>query len=669
MHNHETHHDHETHNHETHHTHDDHHRMMIDDFFRRFWVVLVLTVPILVLSPMIQAWFNFSVTFSGDTFVLFTLSTLVYGYGGWPFLKGIKDELANKNPGMMTLIAMAISVAFIYSSMVVFGFPGDDFFWELATLILIILLGHYIEMKSVLSASKALDELAALMPDEAHLMEGKSVRDVKVSSLKAGDMILIKAGEKIPADGTIVKGESFIDESLITGEATPVDKSTDDEVIGGAINGDGSLEVSVKSTEDDAYLSKVINMVKDAQAAQSKSQDIANRAAKWLTVIALIVGFITLFTWSLISGDATFAIARMATVMVIACPHALGLATPLVTARSTALSAQNGLLIRNKTAFENAGTLDTIIFDKTGTLTQGRFGVDFIKPLHEDYQENDILKIAATLEKNSEHPIARGILNMAETHSLETGTLDDFKTVKGRGITGTVDGKYTQILSPQALKKHNYTVPALPDEGVTTNVFVVRDNILIGAIGLSDQIRKTSKTAIEKLQARGLKCVMITGDNARVAKHVSDMLGLDQFHAEVLPEDKKALIEAFQSNGERVAMTGDGINDAPALAQADMGIAVGSGTDVAAETADIILVNSDPLDVETIVRFGAATNSKMVQNLIWATAYNIVAIPLAAGVLYGVGILISPAIGAVFMSLSTVIVAINANLLTLASTS
>lgn len=657
---------HENHNHDEH-DHNAHHRAMIEDFKKRFFVSIFLTIPILLLSPMIQQWFNFSITFPFDQYVLFLLSTTIFIYGGWPFLTGFISELKQKQPGMMTLIALAISVAFIYSSMTVFGFPGDDFFWELATLILIMLLGHYIEMKSVLGASRALDELAKLMPDEAHLIEGEDqVKEVKVSSLKKDDRILIKAGEKIPADGVIVKGESSINEAMITGEATPVEKSVDDTVIGGSINGDGSLQVLVKGTEDEAYLSKVITMVKSAQSAKSKSQDLANKAAAILTYIALSVGVVTLLVWSFISGDITFSIARMATVMVIACPHALGLATPLVVARSTAISAQNGLLIRNKTAFEKAGDIDTIVFDKTGTLTEGRFGVDFIKVMDKTSNENDILKIAATLEKDSEHPIAKGILKEAKTKDIALGKLSKFKTIKGKGIQGNVDQQWTEILSKKAVSEKDIDLKDFQEDAHhTTNIFVVQNDKLLGIIGLSDQIRQSAFDAVKNLQARGIKCLMLTGDNQGTAKYVSDKLGLDGYTAEVLPQDKQKNIEALQKKGHIVAMTGDGINDAPALAQANMGIAIGSGTDVAAETADIILVNSNPLDVETIISFGAATHKKMIQNLFWATAYNAVAIPLAAGVLYGIGFLISPAVGAIFMSLSTVIVAINAKLLKL----
>ncbi len=655
----------EDHNHE-HHDHRDHHRSMIEDFKRRFIIALIVTVPILVLSPMIQTWFNFELNFPGDRFVLFGLSTFIYFYGGWPFLTGLYGELKEKQPGMMTLIALAISVAFIYSSMTVFGFPGDDFFWELATLIVIMLLGHYIEMKSVLSASKALDELAKLMPDEAHLIDGEDIKEVKVSTLKKDDRILIKAGEKIPADGIIIKGDTSINEAMITGEATPVDKTVDDEVIGGSINGDGSLEVKVKGSKDEAYLSKVITMVEAAQNAKSKSQDLANKAAALLTYLALSVGVVTLLTWSFITGDITFSIARMATVMVIACPHALGLATPLVVARSTAISAQNGLLIRNTTAFENAGNIDTVVFDKTGTLSEGRFGVDFIVLEDKELSEDDLVKIAATLEKDSEHPIAKGILSESKARNIKLGKLTNFKAIKGKGITGNVDGTKTEALSRKALDDKGIKPQAFDEEDRhTTNVFIVQNDELKGVIGLSDQIRKSAKTAITTLQKRGIECLMLTGDNKRAAKHVAEHLGLDGYFAEVLPEDKQKKIKALQAKGRTVAMAGDGINDAPALAQADMGIAVGSGTDVAAETADIILVNSDPADVEAIITFGTATNRKMKQNLFWATAYNIIAIPLAAGVLYGIGILISPAVGAVFMSLSTVIVAFNAKLLNL----
>jgi Cu2+-exporting ATPase len=642
-----------------------HHEMMIEDFKKRFFISIIVTVPVLLLSPMIQDWFNFTIKFTGSSYVLLGLSTFIYFYGGWPFLTGFIDEMKEKNPGMMTLIAMAITVAFLYSGATVLGLEGSDFFWELATLIDIMLLGHWIEMRSVVSASNALDKLAELIPDEAHLIKGEDeIVDVSVDELNTGDKILIKPGEKLPADGLIVKGSSAVNESMLTGESKPVEKKEGDKLIGGSINGEGSLEVEVKDTGDDSYLSKVITLVEEAQESKSKTQAIVDKAAFWLTVIALTVGFATLATWLILGKDFTFAIARMAAVMVITCPHALGLAAPLVVAYSTTLSAQNGLLIRNRTAFENSRKIDTIVFDKTGTLTLGEFGVDFIKNIDSNYSEDEVLKYAASLEKGSEHPIAKGIINKAEEKELDLFEVNDFQAIKGKGIKGKINDKEALVVSPGYLKENNIEKPEdIPENSISTDVFLIIENEVIGVIGLSDQIREESYDAVKKLKEDGIKCWMLTGDNEKTAKEVSEKLGLDGYFAEVLPDEKQDKIKELQKDSKFVAMTGDGVNDAPALAQADVGIAIGSGTDVAAETADIILVNSNPEDVVSLIKFGEATYKKMVQNLIWASGYNIVAIPLAAGVLYSFGILISPAVGALLMSLSTVIVAVNAKLL------
>ena len=662
---------HQEHNHQEegnmeHQHHHNHHEMMIKDFKRRFFVSLIVTVPLLVLSPMIQEWTNISIGFSGSNYVLFGLATFVYFYGGWPFLKGLIDELKERKPGMMTLIAMAISVAYIYSTATVFGLSGNDFFWELATLIDIMLLGHWIEMRSVLSASNALEELAELMPNTAHLLRGGEIIDIEINQLKTKDIILIKPGEKIPADGIILKGNSSINESMLTGESKPVEKDKGDKVIGGSINNDGSLEVEVEGTGEDSYLSKVIELVKSAQESKSKTQNLADRAAFWLTIIALSAGFTTLIVWYLLTKDFTFAIARMATVMVITCPHALGLAIPLVVAASTAQSAKNGLLIKNRTQFENSRKIDTLVFDKTGTLTYGEFGVNFIEIFDDDYSEEQIIELAATLESNSEHPIATGIIERQKELGLSSLDMEDFEAIKGKGVRGRVGGKDTMVVSPGYLKESNIEVPReLPAHDVSTNVFLLIEGKLTAAIGLSDRIREESYDAIKRLKKEGIKTWMLTGDNEKTAKQVSEELGLDGYFAEVLPEQKQEKIKELQSQGNFVAMTGDGVNDAPALAQADVGIAVGSGTDVAAETADIILVNSNPEDIVALIDFGKATYRKMRQNLIWATGYNVIAIPLAAGVLSGVGVVISPAIGAILMSLSTIIVAINAKLLKL----
>jgi len=579
-------------------------------------------------------------------------------------LSGLKDELTDKKPGMMTLIALAISVAYLYSSAVVFGLEGKFFFWELATLIVIMLLGHWIEMRSVMGASQALKELAKLMPDQAHKIINGEIREVKTKELKKGDQILIKPGEKIPADGIIYEGDSYIDESMLTGESEPVKREVDEEVIGGSVNGDSSIKIRIEKAGDESYLSQVIDMVKESQAAKSKTQNFADRAALWLTIIAITAGTITFGSWFYIRGDLAFAIERMATVMVITCPHALGLAIPLVVAVSTTLSAKNGLLIRNRTAFENARKIDTVLFDKTGTLTKGEFGVEAVASFTDEYNKEEILQKAASLEQESEHPIAKGIVKKAKTDQVELMKVDDFEIIKGKGVIGKIDDRDLKAVSPGFLKENEIEVPqdALK-EGPFTEIFILEAGNLIGMIRLGDQIRESSYEAVQNLKERGIKVTMLTGDNHKTAEYVSNELGLNDFFAEVLPDQKQKKVEELQAVGDFVAMTGDGVNDAPALAKADIGIAIGSGTDVAAETADIILVESDPLDVLKLIEFGSLTFKKMIQNLFWATGYNAFAIPLAAGVLSGYGIMISPAVGAVLMSMSTVIVAFNAKLL------
>ena len=566
----------------------------------------------------------------------------------------------------MTLIALAISVAYFYSSAVVFGVKGEVFFWELATLIDIMLLGHWIEMKSVMGASKALEELAKLMPDEAHKIDdGGNVTDVPVSELKHEAKFLIKPGEKIPADGKIYEGKTSINESMITGESKPVSKSEGDVVVGGSINGEGSIKIEVEKIGDETFLSQVVKLVKDAQESKSKTQNFANRAAFWLTIVAISAGAITMFVWLVFTGQSfNFALSRTVTVMVITCPHALGLAIPLVVAVSTALSAKHGLLIRNRNAFEQARNIQAIIFDKTGTLTKGEFGVTETISFNEAYNEKEILKYAAAIESESEHPIAQGIVKSTE----DKYDLKDFNSIPGKGAEGKVEGKDVKVVSPGYLEenkieiKEKDEIDKLSGQGKTV-VFVLIENKLVGAIALGDIIREESKEAIKQLKEMGIKTMMLTGDNKQVAKWVADELGLDDYFAEVLPDKKSEKIKEVQGRGMIVAMTGDGVNDAPALAQADVGIAIGTGTDVAVETADIILVKSNPKDVVTLIKFSKATYSKMIQNLIWATGYNAFAIPLAAGVLFSAGIILSPAVGAVLMSLSTVIVAINAKLL------
>ncbi|SHH23471.1 heavy metal translocating P-type ATPase [Thermosipho atlanticus] len=652
-----------------HHNHHSHHAHMVADFRKRFWVSLILTVPVLILSPLIQKLFGLEkvLTFPGDLYVLFGISTLIFFYGGYPFLKGFYEELKNKKPGMMTLIAVAISTAYVYSSVVVFGLEGEMFFWELATLIDIMLFGHWIEMKSVMGASRALEELAKLMPSDAHkLMPDGSLVDVPLEELKPGDIVLVKPGEKVPADGIIIDGESSLNESMLTGESKPVHKKKNDIVIGGSINGEGSLKIEVKKTGKDSYLSQVIELVKEAQESKSKTQDLANRAAVWLTGIALSTGALTFFVWTLVMGKSfVFALERTVTVMVIACPHALGLAVPLVVAVSTAISAKNGLLIRDRVAFEKARNIQAIVFDKTGTLTMGKFGVTDVVKLSDDITEDEILSYAASVELHSEHPIAKAIAQAGKNRM----NVDDFKAIPGKGAEGIVDGKHVMVVSPgylreKGIKIENEKINEMLSAGKTV-VYLLIDDELKGAIGLADIIRPESKEAIARLKKMGIKCMMLTGDNEQVAKWVAKELNLDEYFAEVLPHEKSQKIKEIQSRNLVVAMTGDGVNDAPALVQADVGIAIGAGTDVAVESADIILVRSDPRDVVAIIELAKKTYKKMVQNLLWATGYNAIAIPLAAGVLYKFGILLSPAIGAVFMSLSTVIVAINAKLLKL----
>lgn len=662
---HDHHHDESSHEDHSGSDHHDHHAMMIEDFKKRFWISLAITLPIIVLAPMIQELVGYELRFNGDRYVQFVLSSIIFFYGGWPFLKGLWEEIKEKAPGMMTLIALAISVAYFYSSAVVFGLDGKIFFWELASLIVIMLLGHWLEMKSVMGASNALQELAKMMPSTARRIDkdGKH-EDVPINDLQSNDVVLVRPGEKIPADGTVIEGESHVNESMLTGESKPVPKEKDDQVIGGSVNDKGTLKIKVKHTGEDSYLTKVIGMVREAQKTKSKTQNLADKAAAWLFYIALGAGILTLIVWLSLGKEFEYALERMVTVMIISCPHALGLAIPLVVAISTAVSAKNGLLIRNRTAFENARKLTAIIFDKTGTLTQGEFGVTRYESIVDNVSDNELLQIAASVENSSEHPIAGGIVRKAKTEELELDEAENFQNITGKGIEANLEGKEIKIVSPGMVKEKGLDVPsgAFKTEDETV-VFVLIDNELAGFIALADEIRPESFSAIQTLKDKGIKVLMATGDNEKVAKAVSEQLSLDDFYAEVLPEDKQRIIKELQEKGEFVAMTGDGVNDAPALAQADVGIAVGSGTDVAAETADIILVNSNPKDIANLILFGTATYKKMIQNLWWAAGYNIVAVPLAAGVLAGVGIILSPAVGAALMSLSTIIVAFNAQLL------
>ena len=652
--------------------HTDHHEMMVKDFRKRFFVSVIITIPVLLLSPIIQeflfAVFGITVpSFRGDIYVLFLLSTVIFFYGGRPFLVGIRQELASHAPGMMALVAVAITVAYIYSSLVVFGLMGMVLFWELATLIDIMLLGHWLEMRSVMRASKALEELARLLPSDVHEVDEQgNVSDVSLEKIVAGNLLLVRPGENIPADGSVVEGYTSVNEAMLTGESKPAAKVKGDEVIGGSINGEGAITIEVKKTGTESFLSQVVELVRVAQESKSHTQDLADRAAKWLTIISLTGGAITLLVWSqLMNMNLAFSLERAVTVMVITCPHALGLAIPLVVAISSSLAARKGLLIRNRVAFESARNLNAIIFDKTGTLTEGKFGVTDVINFDSTINEKELLRYAASVEANSEHPIARGIAASVE----DVYKVDDFLSIPGKGAQGIVEGKEVKMVSPGYLREQgiiieNEIISKLILQGKTV-VYVMIEGKVKGAIALADIIRLESKKAIEILKEMGIKCMMLTGDNEQVAKWVADETGLDEYFAEVLPQEKAAKVKEVQSRGLVVAMTGDGVNDAPALAQADIGIAIGAGTDIAVETADIILVKSNPKDVASIVGLSRATYRKMLQNLFWATGYNVVAIPLAAGILYKQGILLSPAVGAVLMSLSTIIVAINAKLLSI----
>jgi len=645
----------------------DHHEMMVVDFRRRFFISLALTIPVLALSKMLWTLFGLEppLAFGGSPWVVLALASVIYLYGGWPFLTGMVDELRTRTPGMMTLVAVAITVAYAYSVATVLGLQGGDFFWELATLVDIMLLGHWVEMRSVMGASRALESLARLMPKEAHrlLGDGTSTEDVPVASLVHGDRVLVRPGEKLPVDGIVTEGETSVDEALITGESVPVGKRSGDAVIGGSVNVDGSITVEVTKTGSDSYLSQVIALVREAQASRSKTQDLADRAAMWLTIVAVAAGALTFAAWLLLSREGlAFAIERAVTVMVITCPHALGLAVPLVVAVSTSLAAKRALLIRDRGAFESARLLDAVIFDKTGTLTEGRFGVSDVLA-YDGFVDEEVLALAAAVEARSEHPIARAIA--ASSPAPEPS--ESFRALPGRGAEARVGGRQVRVVSPGYLEEVGVAIPdnrhsAFAEEGKTV-VFVLASDALAGAIALADVIRPESRRAIEALRAMGVRCMMLTGDTERVAGWVAQQLGLDEVFAEVLPDQKAAKVREVQSRGLRVAMVGDGVNDAPALATADVGIAIGTGTDVAAETADVVLVRSDPRDVVAIIDLARATYRKMLQNLVWATGYNLIAIPLAAGVLAGAGVLLSPAAGAVLMSASTVIVAVNARLL------
>lgn len=662
-------HNYDHHNHSGHgdHGHGGHGAHMMADFKQRFWVVLVLSIPLAIIAPMLMHLFGYHIDFPGQGLLEFGLATIVFFYGGKPFLSHAWHELKSGVPGMMMLISLAIVAAYVYSVLTTFFISGMNYYFELASLILIMLAGHYIEMKAQMSAGNAVESLAKLLPSDAEVIhEDGSTSEVKVDQLKKGDRIFIRPGAKIPIDATVYEGHSEVDESMLTGESVPVLKEADAKIVGGAINGDGILKATVTKTGTDTYLAQIINLVTDAQAQKSKAQSIADVWAKYLFYIALVAGIIAFVAWTGVDGYL-MGLQFMVATFVIACPHALGLAVPLVNAESTSLAAESGLFIQNRIAFEDAHKIDKIVFDKTGTLTQGEFGVDEITVMDDKFNETSLLQIVYAIESQSEHPIARGIVKEAESRKLEKLQVADYHNLTGKGLEGTVDGKNIQILSPKATRQAGYTFDeeafkASASKGRTV-VFVIYDQVLVGAIAVSDIVREEAKAVVADLQSKGIQVLMLTGDNQQVADSVGQALHLDDVFAEVLSDEKADKIKSLQADGGRVAMVGDGVNDAPALAQADLGIAIGAGTDVARETGDIILVDSNIHDVLNILNLSKATKQKINQNLMWGAGYNVVAIPLAAGVLAGLGIVLGPALSAIIMSLSTVVCAVNARML------
>lgn len=658
-------------NHTAHEGHDKHEGHSPEMFKKRFWLSLLMTVPAVVFSETVQGWFNVSWSFPGSSYIPAIFGVGIFLYGGLIFLKGAKSELSNRLPGMMTLISIAITVAFGYSLAVTFKLVyGMDFWWELATLVTIMLLGHWLEMASVLSAQGALKELAKLLPDEAELITNEGIKKVPVSDLKLGDKVLIRPGAQIPADGEVAKGESDVNESMLTGESKPVKKTIASAVIGGTINGSGSLTVRVTKVGDDTALAGIMKLVAEAQSSKSRTQILADRAAFYLTITAIAAAVVTGVAWGINGKPATFILERIVTVLVIACPHALGLAVPLVTAISTTLAARNGLLVRQRMALEAARNINIVLFDKTGTLTKGQQGVTDIWAA-DGYEEDDILHLAASLEQHSEHIAGKGIVEKANAQHVHLDEVQNFTALPGLGVKGVLHGHETYVAaSRRYLNENNIVIPASlvkPTNQAAkdgkTEVYLIKDDVVIGALALADQIRDESRETIAMLKAMGVKTAMITGDSKDVATYVARELGLDQFFAEVRPEDKAAKVKEVQASGQRVAMVGDGVNDAPALVQADVGIAIGAGTDVAIESAGIVLVSSDPRSVAKVIKLSKATYRKMLQNLGWATGYNALAIPLAAGVTAALGFVLSPAFGAVLMSVSTIVVALNAQLL------
>jgi Cu2+-exporting ATPase len=651
--------------------HDKHAGHSVSMFRDKFWLSLALTIPTVIWEPMIQEWFGYTAPlFPGSNFIPPLFGTIVFFYGGWVFLNSAIGELRTRLPGMMTLISLAISVAFIYSVAVFLGFNGHPLWWELATLVTIMLLGHWIEMRSISQAQGALNELAKLLPDMAvRVIEGDRTEEVAVSDLKADDVVLVRPGASIPADGIVISGKSSVNESMITGESALVDKTDTSEVLGGTVNGEGSLRVRVLQTGQDTALAGIMRLVSQAQSSRSRAQALADRAAFLLTIVAIFAGAATFVAWSLLGAEIDFTVTRMVTVLVIACPHALGLAVPLVTAISTTLGAQNGLLIRDRRGLEEARNLDTVVFDKTGTLTLGAHRVvEIVAAQGKD--PDAALSLAAAVERDSEHPIAQALIKSAEDRGIGLPPSSDFQSAAGRGVEALVEGRRFAVGGPALLRERDIILDQnmenasrrIGDNGQAA-IFLLEGDGVVAVFAIADQVRPESREAVAKLQSMGIEVIILTGDSEAVARSVGRELGIDTVFSGVLPDQKSDKIKELQAQGKRVAMVGDGVNDAPALVTADVGVAMGAGTDVAVEAGDVVLVRSDPRDIARIVTLSRATYRKMIQNLWWAAGYNIVAIPLAAGVLYWAGIVLAPAVGAVLMSASTVIVAVNAQLL------
>jgi len=639
-------------------------------FKRKFWGTLLLSVPTLVWAPMLQHWFSYAApTFPGARYIPALFGTLVFAYGGWVFIQGARQELADRKPGMMTLISLAITVAFVFSLAVTFGYPGMDLWWELATLVTIMVLGHWIEMRSISQASGALRELTKLLPANAVRIVGDSVEEVPLTDLHEGDLVLIRPGTNVSADGVVKDGNSAVNESMITGESAPVTKHVGDSVIAGTINGSGSLRVEVTRTGDQTALASIMRLVEQAQNSRSRAQALADRAAFALTIIAVASAVLTLIGWLAAGATLSYTIERVVTVLVIACPHALGLAIPLVVAISTTIGARSGLLVRDRRGLEEARNLDAVFMDKTGTLTRGEFRVVDITPIA-SMTADEVLSVAAAVERESEHPIAQGVVATANERRLTLPPIRKFSSVAGHGVEATVDGHVVALGGPAMLRKAGVQLPAELAAAVErassrgqASITMLRDAVPVGVLVVADAVRPESREAVDRLHAQGIRVIMMTGDAEAVARAVASDLGIDKVFAEVLPEQKASKIEEVQRLGQRVAMVGDGVNDAPALLTADVGVAIGAGTDVAVEAGDVVLVRSDPRDIPRIINLSKATYRKMIQNLWWAAGYNIVAIPLAAGVLASRGIVLSPAVGAILMSGSTLVVAINAQLL------